>query len=191
MSSTRQSSTSGAVETEAALRRAEQAEHQVEELKQTVRSLVAQQPRAQDDQAADESAPVKSAEGLDSLRSDPMMAHLLQSLESGEDIGHYGRLVFAMVARHFLSASEVLEWLQRDRDFGEAEAQLMLRQVEARGYNPPRRERILEWQREQSFPIIPNEDDPDCGNVYRSLKFPEDVYEHIQEYQEEKVRSEG
>ena len=31
-----------------------------------------------------------------------MMAHLLDALESGTDVGHYGRLVFAMVARHCL-----------------------------------------------------------------------------------------
>ena len=32
------------------------------------------------------------------------MAHLLDSLNDGKDIGHYGRLVFAMVARHFHAA---------------------------------------------------------------------------------------
>jgi hypothetical protein len=32
-----------------------------------------------------------------------MMAHLLDALEAGTDIGHYGRLTFAMVARHFMS----------------------------------------------------------------------------------------
>ena len=40
------------------------------------------------------------------LRKNDMMAHLLDSLEAGKDIGHYGRLVFAMVARHFLSEAE-------------------------------------------------------------------------------------
>ena len=41
--------------------------------------------------------------GIEELRKDSMMAHLLDSLEAGKDIGHYGRLVFAMVARHFRS----------------------------------------------------------------------------------------
>ena len=33
---------------------------------------------------------------VDQLRSNDMMAHLLDALEHGKDIGHYGRLVFAM-----------------------------------------------------------------------------------------------
>ena len=124
------------------------------------------------------------------LRKDSMMAHLLDSLQQGKDIGHYGRLVFAMVARHFLSNDEVLAWLTRDPDFSEAEASNMLRQVEGRDYNPPRRDRILEWQAQQEFPILPQPDDPDCGNLYRNLKFPDDVYDHIGHYQEQKAATE-
>ncbi len=119
------------------------------------------------------------------------MAHLLDSLEAGKDIGHYGRLVFAMVARHFLSEEDVVAWLTRDPDFSEEAATVMLRQVEGRDYNPPRRERILEWQKEQAFPILPDADDPDCGNLYRNLKFPDHVYKNIESYQEEKVAAEG
>src|ERR1700761_2016183 len=119
---------------------------------------------------------VATESGEAELRKDSMMAHLLDSLQQGKDIGHYGRLVFAMVARHFLSNDEVLAWLTRDPDFSEAEASNMLRQVEGRDYNPPRRDRILEWQAQQEFPILPQPDDPDCGNLYRNLKFPDDVY---------------
>jgi hypothetical protein len=36
---------------------------------------------------------------LEDLRQSTMMLHLLDALDRGEDIGHYGRLVFAMVAR--------------------------------------------------------------------------------------------
>ena len=32
-------------------------------------------------------------------------------------------------------------------------------------------------------------DDPNSGNVYRELRFPDDVYEHIQEYYEEKAEA--
>lgn len=117
------------------------------------------------------------------------MAHLMDSLVAGKDIGHYGRLVFAMVAKHFLSHEEVLMWLMRDSDFTEAKAQAMLRQVEERGYNPPKRDRILEWQKEQEFPILPNPEDPDCGNLYRHLKFPDAVYQHIEEYQEHRYEA--
>jgi hypothetical protein len=127
--------------------------------------------------------------GLDGLRKDSMMAHLLGSLEDGQNIGHYGRLVFAIVALRFLEEEDVVEWLAKDRDFSPEKAVGLIRQIESRGYSPPRRERILEWQSEQNFPILPNLDDPDCGNVYRSLKFPNDVYEHIQNYQVEKAGS--
>ena len=119
------------------------------------------------------------------------MAYLLDALEAGTDIGHYGRLVFAMVAHHFMPAEQVIEWLNKDPDFGHDQAIALLRQVESRDYNPPRRERILAWQAQQEFPILPDADDPDCGNVYRNLKFPEKVYEHIEEYQEEKAEAEG
>jgi hypothetical protein len=130
-----------------------------------------------------------STEGEAELRKDSMMAHLLDSLGAGKDIGHYGRLVFAMVARHFMPHEEVLSWLTRDPDFAEADAKIMLRQVEGRDYNPPRRERLLEWQSQQEFPILPYPEDPDCGNLYRNLKFPEAIYDHISHYQEQKADS--
>ena len=120
-----------------------------------------------------------------------MMAHLLDALEAGIDIGHYGRLTFAMVARHFLSDDEVIAYLKKDPDFAEGEAKLMLAQVEGKDYNPPRREKIMEYQAQQEFPIIPNPDDPDSGNVYRSPNFPEHVYEHIAEYQQQKTEAQS
>lgn len=123
------------------------------------------------------------------LRKDSMMAHLLDSLADGKDIGHYGRLVFAMVARHFLPHEEVLAWMTKDRDFSDEDAQLMLKQVEGRDYTPPKRDRILEWQEQQEFPILPNAEDPDCGNLYRNLKFPDAIYKHIGQYQEQKLES--
>jgi hypothetical protein len=125
--------------------------------------------------------------GIEELRKDSMMAHLLDSLDAGKDIGHYGRLVFAMVARHFLAHDEVVAWMTKDCDFSREQAVVMLRQVEGKDYSPPKRERILEWQKEQEFPILPHPDDPDCGNLYRNLKFPEQIYEHIGHYQEEKA----
>ena len=128
-------------------------------------------------------------EGEEELRKDSMMAHLLDSLGAGKDIGHYGRLTFAMVARHFLSHDEVLSWLTKDSDFDEEKAEAMLAQVESSGYNPPKRDRILGWQKEQEFPIMPDPSDPDCGNLYRTLKFPDAVYKHIEEYREQKSHS--
>ena len=128
-------------------------------------------------------------QGLEALREDSMMAYLLNSLDEGKDIGHYGRLVFAMIARHFLNDDEVLAELTKDRDFSEEQARQMLTQVEGRDYSPPRRERILQWQAEQDFPIIQDRHDPDCGNVYKTLRFPKETYDHIGHYQEEKASS--
>ena len=64
----------------------------------------------------------------------------------------------------------------------------MLHQVEGRDYSPPRRERLLEWQREQEFQFI-DSTDPDSGNLYRNLKFPQEIYEHIGHYQEAKAEA--
>ena len=125
--------------------------------------------------------------GLDELRKNEMMAHLLAALDAGKDIGHYGRLVFAMIGRHFLDEEELIGYLAKDKDFGVDEARSLYRQVQGRDYNPPRREKILEWQAQQDFPILPNADDPDAGNVYRDLTFPDEVYQDIAEYHEQKT----
>ena len=123
---------------------------------------------------------------VDDLRQSPMMNHLLDALDKGTDIGHYGRLTFAMVAHHFLDEDDLVKWLSKDADTDESQARALTQQVEERGYNPPRRERILEWQGQQDFPICPDPDDPDACNVYNELEFPEEVYQDIQEYQEKR-----
>jgi hypothetical protein len=113
-----------------------------------------------------------------------MMAHLLDALDAGVDIGHYGRLVFAMIARHFLSDDEVTGYLQKNPHFDESQARSLLSQIDARGYNPPRRERVLEWMSKQDFPICPFPNDRSQCNVYRNLDFPEEVYRKINEFYE-------
>ncbi len=125
------------------------------------------------------------------LQDSPMMAHLLENLEAGTDIGHYGRLVFVMVARHFKDDDEIVELLAKQPDHGEEDSRALLAQVKGRDYNPPKRDKILAWQSEQAFPIIPNAEDPDSGNVYRELRFPDDVYESIGDYYEDKVGAQG
>ena len=124
---------------------------------------------------------------VDDLRQSPMMGHMLDALDKGEDIGHYGRLVFAMIGRHFVSNDELVELLTKDEDAGEQEIKALVQQVEDKGYSPPRREKILEFQGQQDFPICPNPDDPDACNPYAELQFPDEVYESIQEYREEKA----
>jgi hypothetical protein len=76
---------------------------------------------------------------------------------------------------------------QRSGDTDESEARALVQQVEERDYNPPRRERILEWQNQQDFPICPNPDDPDACNVYRELDLPDEIFENIQDYREDKA----
>lgn len=119
---------------------------------------------------------------LEDLKKEPMMAHLLDSLDQGKDIGHYGRLVFIMVGRHFLSDEEVVQWLEKDADCDEEKARALLEQVQARDYNPPKRERILEWMGQQGFPICPDTEDRTQCNVYRNLEFPNEVYGKIQQF---------
>jgi len=127
--------------------------------------------------------------GFEALRKNGMMAHLLDSLDAGQNIGHYGRLVFAMVARHFVDDEELVARLQKDPDCDEDQARALVEQVKGRDYSPPRREKVLQFQAQQEFPICPNWEDPDAGNVYKDLEFPESVYAHISEYREQKAHS--
>jgi DNA primase large subunit len=122
---------------------------------------------------------------VEDLKKSQMMNHMLEALESGEDIGHYGRLTFAMIARHFVDSDELVQLLTKDHDADEQEVRAMVQQVEEKRYNPPNRDKILEWQSKQDFQICPNPDDPDACNVYGELDIPQGVLEDIQEYRAE------
>ena len=124
---------------------------------------------------------------VEDLRKNGMMAHLLDALDEGKDIGHYGRLVFAIIARHFMSEDELVDYLQKDEDFSEEAARGLVQQVQEKDYNPPRRDTILGYQEKQDFSILPDADDPDAGNVYQDLDFPDEVYEDISEYHQQKA----
>ncbi len=126
---------------------------------------------------------------FEELRKSGMMAHLLDSLDAGEDIGHFGRLVFVMVARHFVDEAALVEQLQKDPACSEEEARSLVEQVNNHDYNPPKRDKVLQFQARQDFPICPNSEDPDACNVYKDLTFPERVYAHISEYQEQKAHA--
>ncbi len=126
---------------------------------------------------------------VNELRKNAMMAHLLDALDAGRDIGHYGRLVFTIVARYFLTKDELLAYLMKDSTFSREEAEGFVHQVLQHAYSPPSRERILQWQARQNFPICPNPEDPDACNVYRDLTFPQAVYEDIEDYHEHKVKA--
>ena len=123
------------------------------------------------------------------LADSPMMAHLMEALQSGQDIGHYGRLTFAMVAHWFMDEEQLVRLLSKSGDTDEDDARRMVAEVKGHGYNPPKRERILQWQSEQDFQICPSPDDPGSCNVYSELKFPDEVYENIGEFWEEKAEA--
>jgi hypothetical protein len=96
-----------------------------------------------------------------------------------------------MIARYFLNETELLEYLLKDPDTDECKARSLIAQVESRDYNPPKRERVLEWMSRQKFPICPDTADPDQCNVYKTLDFPKEIYDKIQDYYEGKAESQA
>lgn len=60
------------------------------------------------------------------LFDSPMMARIIEAIDKGEDVGHYGRLVFVMVARFFLTDEEMLTLLRKRPDFDAREARIMI-----------------------------------------------------------------
>ena len=134
---------------------------------------------------------VDQATGIAELRKSAMMRHLLDALEAGTDVGEYGRLAFAMIARHFLSDDQIVGLLTDQPELDETKARALVMQVEQRGYNPPKREKILQWQAKQEFPICPDPENPGACNVYRELDLPESVFEQINQFWEERAASQG
>ena len=70
---------------------------------------------------------------VEDLKQSPMMSHMLEALDRGEDIGHYGRLTFAMIARYFIENEELVQLLAKDRDLDEDGARALVHQVEEKG----------------------------------------------------------
>ena len=125
---------------------------------------------------------------LEDIQENPMMNHLVQALERGEDIGHYGRLTFVMVGQYFLTEEEMIALLTKDPDCDDEKARSILKQVKIHRYNPPKPDRILKWMNEQEFPICETAaQNQDACNVYKSLKFPPEVYNRIAEYYQSDV----
>jgi alpha-glucosidase (family GH31 glycosyl hydrolase) len=119
-----------------------------------------------------------------------MMAHLLEAMKSSQDVGEYGRLTFAIVARHFMQDNELLELLAQQPGFNQQAAQALLLQVKERDYNPPKRERILEWQSQQEFQICPDPQNPSACNLYRELRFPQEIYDRIGDFWMDRAEAE-
>jgi hypothetical protein len=112
------------------------------------------------------------------------VAHWLSALEAGQDIGHFGRLAFVIVAQHFLADSEILSLLAGQPKCDQARAAKLLDRVREHGYAPPSRLRLVQWQARQRFPLLPDPADPAAGNLYRELEFPDTVYGQIEEFWE-------
>ena len=131
------------------------------------------------------------SQALEALKKNHMMRHLAESLEDGKDIGHYGRLTFAMIARHFMRDEDLAKYLAQDKDEDLSEAKALVHQVESADYSPPGPQKIKKWDSEQDFPILP-EDHPttDDANVYQDLDFPPHVYDKISHYHEEQAEAE-
>jgi hypothetical protein len=127
---------------------------------------------------------------MDQLRKSPTMVYLMEALEQGQDIGHYGRLTFAMAAHFFLDKHELLEVLEKGTGADREDLMALVQEVEARDYNPPRRQQILNWQEQQEFPICPDAGDPSSCNLYQELDLPERVFEHIKEFRAEQFEQE-
>lgn len=122
-------------------------------------------------------------QSLDTLRKNALMARLIEALEDGTDIGHYGRLTFCMVAAWLVDEETIVGALARDEDFTEDEARSMLKQVRDLGYSPPRPAKIRDWDSQQDFQMLPAELNPDDdANVYADLEFPDALYEQIRDY---------
>ena len=92
---------------------------------------------------------------VDDLRKNNTMAHILDALDDGKDIGHYGRLTFTMVAQYFADEDEIVTRLQKDEDFSEEEARSLYQQVTSKKYSPPSRDSILDWQSSKTFKSSP------------------------------------
>jgi hypothetical protein len=124
------------------------------------------------------------AAGRQRLRASPTVAHWLSALEAGQDVGHYGRLAFAIVAQHFLADDQTASLLAGQPKYDQARAAKLLERVRAHGYAPPSRLRLSQWQARQQFPLLPDPADPASGNLYRELEFPDSVYGQIEEFWE-------
>lgn len=141
-------------------------------------------PTADSVDAPRPAAPQSTTAGLERLRASPTVAHWLAALEAGQDIGHFGRLAFAIVARHFLADEAILSLLAGQPHHDAARAAKLLERVREQGYAPPSRLRLFQWQARQRFPLLPDPANLTSGNLYRELEFPDAVYGQIEEFWE-------
>jgi hypothetical protein len=63
---------------------------------------------------------------VEDFKQSPMMNHMLEALARGVDIGHYGRLTFVMIARHFVDNEQLVALLTQDRGADEGDIRAMV-----------------------------------------------------------------
>lgn len=149
-----------------------------------------QQQKEREEQEKEEQEKKEQLEALEQeLLKSPTMSRLLSDIREGIDIGRFGRLVFTMVARHFLAEEEILSLLAAQPNESEESAKAMVFQVKTHNYNPPKRDRILQWQSQQEYKIIQNAADPLAGNLYHELRFPDKTYNHILQFWSDKAKA--
>lgn len=127
------------------------------------------------------------------MRKSHMMASLWDDLKIGVDIGHFGRLLFCIVARHFMEEEQIIKLLTSGQQMLPEDAQAMLLNVNERNYNPPRPSVIRKWQQKQRYKIIPDEHAHDLayGNLYSELRFPQEIYDQVGEFYKEAAKDVG
>jgi hypothetical protein len=133
-------------------------------------------------ESSPENAQLASSGGRAALAASRTVARWLLALEARQDIGHFGRLAFVSIARHFLSSDELVALLARQPRWDQAKAQKLVERVRQRGYSPPTRPRLLEWQARQRYPLLDDPADPTLGNLYRELPLPDEVFREIEAF---------
>ena len=120
--------------------------------------------------------------GRAALAASPTVARWLAALAAGEDLGHFGRLAFVSAARHFLTDSELVLLLAGQPRHDAGKVLKLVDRVRERGYAPPSRPRLLQWQARQRYPLLENPADPTVGNLYRELSLPDGVFSDIETF---------
>lgn len=116
-----------------------------------------------------------------SLCRSPMMSRLLNAMLAGEDVGDHGRFVFLSVARHFLPEHEIVELFAAQPGFNDRRAKACLLSVQNHNLRVPTKAEIADWQKNQSFALLPESELAGSEDIYRELEFPEGEYGDIPE----------
>ena len=129
--------------------------------------------------------PPRVAKSLDDLKRNPMMRRIIQTMESGQDVGHYGRFIFTVVASYFIGEKEITDLLKRQPEIEDSEEALgFYLQVASARYVMPTSARIRAWDKseeQKNFPLI-IQGDRNSGNLYREIPLPQQALVSVRSY---------